>query len=98
MDGLHRLVLEFKPDGIQARVLYRTTSGAGPGTKARAREVRELTREGLHRALRALDAGDVADLGTSGFTTREDIFLCTDRGAEPRDVHKKRASTTKGAP
>ncbi len=83
---LQRLVLTFKPEGLEARVLYRTTSGAGPGTKARRLEASELARAGLTRALAALDAGDVEDLGTSGFTTREDTILCTP-GAP--DVHKK---------
>ncbi len=87
---LQRLVLTFKPEGLEARVLYRSKAGPGPGTKARAREVLELTRTGLQRALTALDAGDVADLGTSGFTTREDTFLCNHA---PTGLHKKR---TKG--
>ncbi len=71
---LQRLILTFTADGIQVRTLYRSKAGPGPGTKARAREVRELTRAGLTAALEALDAGDVADLGTSGFTTREDVL------------------------
>ncbi len=87
---LQRLVLTFKPEGLEARVLYRSKAGPGPGTKARAREVLELTRTGLQRALTALDAGDVADLGTSGFTQREDTFLCNHA---PTGLHKKR---TKG--
>ncbi len=45
-----------------------------PGTKARAREVRELTRAGLAEALETLDAGDVQDLGTSGYEVREDVL------------------------
>ncbi len=83
---LQRLVLEFKPDGIQVRTLYRSKAGPGPGTKARRLEVTELTRTGLERALAALDAGDVQDLGTSGFTTREDTFLCNHA---PTGLHKK---------
>jgi hypothetical protein len=83
---LQRLVLTFKPEGIEARALYRTKAGPGPGTKARRQEVTELTRTGLERALTALDAGDVEDLGTSGFTTREDTFLCNHA---PTGLHKK---------
>ncbi len=74
---LQRLILEFRPDGIQARVLYRRSeAGEGPqhGTAARRRAVQDLTRAGLEHALEALDAGDVADLGTSGFTQREDVL------------------------
>ncbi len=95
--ALQRLVLTFKPDGLEARVLYRSTpQGPGPGTKARRREVTTLIRTGLEQALEALDAGGVVDLGTSGFTTREDTILCTTGGGEALDVHKKRAPITKG--
>ena len=71
---LRRLVVEFKPDGQELRVLCRSTDGPGPYTKARQREVEQLARDGLTTALEALDAGDVADLGTSGFTIREDVL------------------------
>jgi hypothetical protein len=71
---LRRLVLEFKPDGIQARVLYKRQHGPGPNTKTRRREVAQLARSGLERALEALEASDVADLGTSGFEIREDVI------------------------
>ncbi len=74
---LERLVLTFKPEGIEARALYRSEAKAGPnpGTKARAREVRALTRTGLERALMALDGSARVDLlGTSGFTQREDVL------------------------
>ncbi len=90
MEGLQRLILTFTADGIQVRTLYRSKDCPGPGTKARRREVTELTRTGLERALTALDAGDVQDLGTSGFTQREDTFLCNHA---PTGLHKKR---TKG--
>ncbi len=84
---LQRLVVSFDSGGIQLRALYRSTKdGLGPGTKARRREVTELTRTGLTRALEALDAGDVQDLGTSGFTTREDTFLCNHAST---GLHKK---------
>ncbi len=58
------------------RVLYRRQDGPNPGTKARAKEVSSLARNGLQDALRALE-GDVECVGTSGFTTREDILLAT---------------------
>ncbi len=70
---LERLVLTFTADGIQVRSLYRSKAGPGPGTKARAREVTELTRTGLERALEALE-GRVDVIGTSGFETREDTL------------------------
>ncbi len=70
---LQRLVLTFKPDGLEARVLYRSKSGPNPGTKARRREVAQLARTGLREALEALE-GDVEDLGTSGYEVREDIL------------------------
>ncbi len=70
---LQRLVLTFKPDGVEVRTLYRRKSGPNPGTKARRREVSELVRTGLQDALEALE-GDVEDLGTSGYEVREDIL------------------------
>jgi hypothetical protein len=73
---LQRLVLIFTGEGIEMRTLYRTTKDARPGTKARSREVTELARTGLTQALEALEAG-VECVGTSGFTTREDVLLAT---------------------
>ena len=73
---LQRLVLTFKPEGIEIRTLYRDKNGPNPGTKARAREVQELTRTGLQDALEALEGGAEC-VGTSGFTTREDVLLAT---------------------
>ena len=71
---LQRLVITFGRDS-EIRVLYRRKDGPNPGTVRRRREVEQLAREGLTTALEALDAGDdVADLGTSGFTTREDTL------------------------
>lgn len=87
---LERLVVTFTADGIHVRTLYRTKAAPGPGTQARRREVAELTRAGLTRALEALE-GPVEDLGTSGFTTREDTFLCNTAST---GLHKK---PTKGA-
>ena len=71
--SLQRLVLTFKPEGIEIRALYRLKAGPGPGTAARQREVITLVRSGVERALQALE-GPVEDLGTSGFTTREDVL------------------------
>ncbi len=70
---LVRLVLTFKPDGLEVRTLYRSKGGPNPGTKARRREVAQLARTGLQDALEAIE-GDVEDLGTSGFEVREDIL------------------------
>ncbi len=80
---LQRIILTFKPEGFEARVLYRSDAkaGPGPGTKARAREVRELTRTGLKRALEALDGSARVDvIGTSGFETREDTISAGEAG------------------
>ncbi|MBA3491426.1 MAG: hypothetical protein H0T55_05025 [Rubrobacteraceae bacterium] len=73
---LQRLVLEFKAEELVVRCLYRRSLEDGPGTntKARAREVAELVRSGLEGALAALE-GDVTVVGTSGYTTREDIMV-----------------------
>jgi hypothetical protein len=70
---LRRLVLTFKPDGLEVRTLYRSKGGPNPGTKARRREVAQLARTGLVEALEAIE-GDVEDLGTSGFEVREDVL------------------------
>jgi hypothetical protein len=70
---LRRLVLTFKPDGLEVRTLYRSKGGPNPGTKARRREVAQLARTGLQDALEALE-GDVEDLGTSGYEVREDVL------------------------
>ncbi len=71
--NLQRLVLTFKPDGLEVRTLYRSKGGPNPGTKARRREVAQLARTGLREALEAIE-GDVEDLGTSGFEVREDVL------------------------
>ncbi len=74
---LQRLILTFKPDGLEVRTLYRSKGGPNPGTKARRREVAQLARTGLLEALEAFDFGDgetVEDLGTSGYEVREDVL------------------------
>jgi hypothetical protein len=75
MTQLQRLVVEFKPEELVVRTLYRSSLDApNPGTKARRREVVELTREGLRQALVSLEV-DAALVGCSGFTQREDVLL-----------------------
>ena len=76
---LQRLVIGFERDGIQVRALYRTSSGAGPSTKARRREVTTLVRTGLERALEALE-GRVDVVGTSGYEVREDTIIAGEAG------------------
>jgi hypothetical protein len=71
---LQRIVIEMKSGELILRVLYRSKGESNPGTKARTREVTALARSGLRDALEALDAGDVAICGTSGFTQREDLL------------------------
>jgi hypothetical protein len=76
MADLRRLIVEFKPDGIQVRTLYRSKAGPHPGTVGRRREVEALARAGLERALEALREGPVESIGEAGFETREDsLFL-----------------------
>lgn len=72
---LKRLVLDFRSGELVARVLYqRSLEGASnPGTAKRRREVEELARSGLRAALEALEGGAEC-VGTSGFTTREDLL------------------------
>jgi hypothetical protein len=75
MSELKRLVLDYRTGELVVRCLYRTEGGAGPNTKARTREVSGLVRTGLAQALGALEgAAAVEVVGTSGFTTREDIL------------------------
>ena len=72
---LQRLVLDYRGGELAIRVLYRSSLDApNPGTKARAREVSELTCQGLRQALASLER-DAALVGCSGFTQREDVLL-----------------------
>jgi hypothetical protein len=75
MTQLQRLVLDFRNDEeIVLRCLYRSSLDApNPGTGRRRRQAEDLVREGLHQALAALE-GDAELVGTSGFTTREDLL------------------------
>jgi hypothetical protein len=71
---LQRLVLDYRTGELVARVLYRSSlDGPDPNTKARRREVEELARVGLRDALEALEGGAEC-VGTSGYTTREDVL------------------------
>ncbi len=83
--ALQRLVLDYRTGELVVRCLYRTDEGPNPNTKARRREVSELARTGLAQALEALGEGDVDVVGTSGFTTREDI-LSLPRPDEAREA------------
>jgi hypothetical protein len=85
---LQRLVIETKPEEVVIRVLYRSQDGPNPGTKARQREVTDLARKGLTRALEALEAGTEV-VGTSGYDVREDVLLLT--------TSPKTATPAKGA-
>jgi hypothetical protein len=73
---LKRLVVDYRDSELVIRCLYRTEVSAGPNTKGRLREVSGLVRTGLQDALEALE-GRAECVGTSGFTTREDVLLVT---------------------
>jgi hypothetical protein len=77
MTQLRRLVVEFRGSELVLRCLYRgSLDGPNPTTKARAREVSELTRQGLRQALASLESeADASLVGCSGFVQREDILL-----------------------
>lgn len=73
--SLQRLVLTFKPEAVEIRVLYRTRSGPNPGTKARAREITQLARTGLEQVLETLREPQRVDVvGESGYEVREDVI------------------------
>ena len=74
---LQRLVLEFRSGELVVRCLYRTQEGPN-GAKGRRRQVSELAREGLQRALASLE-GETTLVGCSGFTQREDVLLADTR-------------------
>jgi len=82
-----RIVLDFRNDEeIVVRCLYSSSlDGPNPTTKARAREVSELAREGLREALRALEGqGRVDVVGTSGYSVREDIMVAEVRSGQAK--------------
>jgi hypothetical protein len=78
MTQLERLVLDFRNDEeIVVRCRYRSSlDGHNPGTKRRTRVVADLACSGLRDALAALE-GVPECVGTSGYTTREDVLLVT---------------------
>ena len=88
MTQLKRLVITFKDEELVLHALYRSQDGANPGTKARRRQVEDLTREGLRQALASLE-GRVDLVGTSGYQVREDIVLCTAEGVAQLGEHKE---------
>jgi hypothetical protein len=91
---LKRLVLDFRSGEVVVRCLYRSSlQGAklGPNTKARRRQVQDLSREGLRQALASLE-GDAELVGCSGFTTREDILVALPRPDESKARDAERAS------
>jgi hypothetical protein len=72
-----RIVLTFRDGEILVRTLYQASlDGPNPDTKRRLKEVRDLTCRGLEEALGALEASasEATCVGSSGFTTREDIL------------------------
>jgi hypothetical protein len=74
---LQRLVLDYRTGELVVRCLYRSSlDGPNPGTVRRRREVTDLCRMGLERALASLEGGAEV-VGTSGFTQREDVLLAT---------------------
>jgi hypothetical protein len=76
MNELKRLIITFKDEELVLHALYRSQDGPNPGTKARTRAVAALARSGLRDALASLE-GVPECVGTSGFTTREDVLLAT---------------------
>jgi len=82
---LQRIVIDLRAEEMILRVLYRSDGISNPNTKARAREVSELARSGLRDALEALEGGAEV-VGTSGFTTREDVLLATTSPSEAKLV------------
>ena len=70
---LQRLIISFKPEGVEIRTLYRSKDGPNPGTKTRLRVMADLARSGLRDALEALENGAEC-VGTSGYEVREDTI------------------------
>jgi len=87
---LQRIVVALHSEEMVLRVLYRSDRCSNPGTQVRAREVSELARSGLRDALEALEGSEagVDVVGTSGYTTREDV-LCITTPTTPAVVHKE---------
>ena len=88
MSQLQRLVVDYRSGELILRVLYRSKGGSNPGTKTRTREVTALAKSGLRDALEALEGGAEC-VGTSGFTTREDLLSV----ALPRPYEAREAAS-----
>jgi hypothetical protein len=86
---LQRLVLDYRTGEVVVRCLYRSDGCSNPGTVRRRREVQDLVRTGLEHALVALEDGAEC-VGTSGFTTREDVLLATASPAKAKLVKENR--------
>jgi hypothetical protein len=84
---LQRLVLDYRSGELVVRCLYRSKGNSNPGTKTRTKEVSTLAKSGLEQALQALEGGAEC-VGTSGFTTREDVLLATTSSSEAKLVKK----------
>jgi hypothetical protein len=86
---LQRLVLDYRSGELVVRCLYRSSLDApNPGTVRRRRQVEDLVREGLRQVLASLEE-DAELVGTSGFTTREDLLSV----ALPRPQEARRAAS-----
>jgi hypothetical protein len=90
---LRSVAATFGPDGIRLEVRYTREADDAPatrgGTRRRLQEGSELAREGLSRALEALESGaGVESIGHAGFESRVDWLTV----AYPTDEKKKRRS------
>jgi len=86
---LERLVLDYRSGELVLRCLYRRSleDAPGPSTKRRQREVSALIRAGLRDALEALEGGAEC-VGTSGFSTREEILVATTSPDTPKTARQ----------
>jgi hypothetical protein len=77
-----RIILTFRSEAgeIVIHTLYQCKDGPNPDTKRRLKEVRDLTHWGLKEALGALESSPPTCVGSSGFTTREDILSLDIKG------------------
>jgi hypothetical protein len=75
-----RIILTFRDGEIVVHTLYQCKDGPNPDTKRRLKEVRDLTHWGLKEALGALEVSAPTCVGSSGFTTREDILSLDTKG------------------
>ena len=87
---LQRLVLDFRTGELVVRCLYRSKGGSNPGTKTRTKEISTLAKTGLEQALQALEVSEAGAevVGTSGFTTREDILSLPTASPRPDELRE----------